>query len=121
MDEEYYKKLMEENELKDTKYWLKKDAEIFKKGINKILKVFGILLSVSLIISLLINYSYDTFSFSQILIMTLYIFPIVLLGFALIYSVVYRGYNIYSESGGTLIDKSGVHDTFKKENKSTPI
>lgn len=115
MDEEYYKQMIESDKLKDTKYWLKKDAETFKKGLVKILKVIGILLFISLFISLLINYTYDSFLLPQILIMTVYIFPIVLLGFVLIYSIVFKGHNIYSDDGLRGINGSRLPDSFKKE------
>lgn len=114
MTEQDYKHAGELGDLKDTKYWFKRDIGTFKNSLRKTARVSPILLAVALILSLLINYFYNSLSLMQILFTTILFFPIVLLGYFLVYIMVNKGYNIDAWGGGTVIDESRNPKVTKK-------
>lgn len=114
MSEEDYKHAGKLGDLKDTRYWLKRDIGTFKKGLMKTVRVSPLLFVIALILSLLINYLYNSLSLMQILLTAILFSPIVLLGYFLIYVIVNKGYDIYPSGGGTVIDESRNPKAFKK-------
>lgn len=92
-------------DLKDTKYWFKRDLDTMKVGLVKTVRLTPILFLASFIFSLLINYMNQTLRIFELIILSVVFLPIFMLGYFLFYIMVKKGYNIHTH-GGTVIDRS---------------
>ncbi len=92
-------------DLKDTKYWFKRDLGTMKMGLKKTVYVAPIIFLVSLLLSVLVNYQDETLTFIWVMVLAVILLPIFCLGFFLFYIMVNKGYNIHTK-GGTVIDRA---------------
>ncbi len=111
MQAEDNKHVDEFGDLKDTKYWFKRDIDTIKQNFRQTVKISPVLLIIALVLSFLINYSYSTLSFTLIIVTMLLFFPIVLLGHFLFLIMIRKGYNI--SRSGTVIDTSRSSTPFE--------
>ena len=90
--------------LKDTKYWLKRDLGTMKMGLKKTIYFSPIIFLTTLLFSVLANYIDQTLTFVGIMVLAVILLPIFCLGFFLFYIIVNKGYNIHTK--GTVIDRA---------------
>lgn len=105
MAREDLKHIGELGDLKDTKYWFKRDVGTIKNSFRKSMSVSPFLLLGAFVLSLLYNYFYDTISLLTIITSTISFFLILLVSYILLYVIVKKGYNVHSR-GGTTLDSS---------------
>lgn len=91
-------------DLKDTKYWFKRDLGTMKMGLKKTVYVAPIIFLVSLLFSVLTNYLDQTLTIAGVMVLAVIFLPIFCLGFFLFYIMVNKGYNIHTS--GTVIDRA---------------
>jgi hypothetical protein len=106
MDKEDWNHANELGDVKDTKYWFKRDYGTIKTALIKTVIISPLLLTISSLLSLAINFWGNTLTLNQFFITTIALTPISLLGYFLFYIMAKKGYNIYGDGGGTVIDDS---------------
>ena len=100
-----YNHVGELGDLKDTKYWFRRDLGTMKKGLKKTVSLTPVLFLATFIFSLFVNYVNQTLRIYEIVVLSVFFLPISLLGYFLFYIMVNKGYNIHSHSG-TVIDRA---------------
>jgi len=106
-------------DLKDTKYWFRRDIGTIKAAIYKTKNVFPILLIISSVLSLGINYWSNSLSITQFLVTTVSLIPISLLGYFLFFIMANKGYDIHADGRGTVLNNSRDNDP--KQNLPTRL
>ena len=106
MTTEDHKHVGELGDLKDTKYWFKRDLSTMKLGLNRTARVTPILFTSAILFSLRVNYVNQTLSLIEVVFLSVIFLPIFMLGYFLFYIMVNKGYNIHAGGGGTVIDRS---------------
>ncbi len=101
-----HKHVGELGDLKDTKYWFKRDLSTMKLGLKKTAQVTPVLFLASFVFSLLITYLDQALRIYEVVLLSMIFLPIFMLGFFLFYIMVNKGYNIHTGGGGTVIDDS---------------
>ncbi|OGD09341.1 hypothetical protein A2397_04925 [Candidatus Amesbacteria bacterium RIFOXYB1_FULL_44_23] len=101
-------------DLKDTKYWFRRDMETIKAAIYKTRNVSPLLLIISSLLSLGINYWSNSLSITQFLVTTVALTPISFLGYFLFYIMANKGYDIHADGGGTVLNNSRDNDPKRK-------
>ena len=102
------------DDLKDTKYWFRRDMGTIKAAIYKTRNVSLILLIISSLLSLGISYWSNSLSISQFLVTIVALTPISFLGYFLLYIMANKGYNIHADGGGTVLNNSRDNDPKQK-------
>jgi len=93
-------------DLKDTKYWFRRDIGTMKKGLKKTVSQISVLLLATFVFSLFVNYANQTLRMYEVVVLSVMFLPIFMLGYFLFYIMVNKGHNIHASGGGTVIDDS---------------
>jgi len=101
-----HKHVGELGDLKDTKYWFKRDLSTMKLGLRRTARVTPILFTSAIVFSLIVNHVNQTLSLIEVVFLSVIFLPIFMLGYFLFFIMVNKGYNIHAGGGGTVIDDS---------------